>query len=241
MEAATYSGQDRLSSNLIAPRWHTLVVLLLILAFSAIGALGAHSPSMTPPIRPQVRVVGYMFAAVVEWLILAFVWFGIRLRNVSLRDLIGGQWSNWQAVVRDLGIVILFFIASNIISALLTGFLKVDPSQAVRGMLPHGGIEAALFLLMALTAGFCEEIIFRGYLQRQFAAMMGNAGAAVVTQGILFAVFHGNQGWKFMVIIATYGWFLGALAYWRRSVRPGMIAHFVQDGLVGLLARYLFK
>jgi membrane protease YdiL (CAAX protease family) len=71
--------------------------------------------------------------------------------------------------------------------------------------------------------------------------MLGNAGAAVVTQGILFAVFHGNQGLRFMVIIAMYGCLLGALAYWRRSVRPGMIAHFMQDGLVGLLAPYLFR
>ncbi len=241
MESPIYSGQDRPGSKLIAPRWHTLVILLLILAFSAIGVLGAHSSSMTPPIRPQVRVVGYVFAAVLDWMILAFVWFGIHLRNVSLRGLIGGRWSNWQAVVRDLGIAILFFIASNLVSALLTGILKVDPGQAVRGMLPHGGMEAALYLLMALTAGFCEETIFRGYLQSQFTAMMGNAGAAVVAQGILFAVFHGNQGWKFMVVIATYGWFLGALAFWRGSVRPGMIAHFVQDGLVGLLASYLFK
>jgi membrane protease YdiL (CAAX protease family) len=44
-----------------------------------------------------------------------------------------------------------------------------------------------------------------------------------------------------MVIIAMYGCLLGALAYWRRSVRPGMIAHFMQDGLVGLLAPYLFR
>ncbi len=241
MQAATSSELDRLSPRLIAPRWHTLVVLLLILAFAAMGFLGAHSPSMTPPIRPEVREMGYVFAAVVEWLILAFVWFGIRRRNVSLRDLIGGSWSNWQAVARDLGIVALFFIASNLVSALLTGILKVDPGQAVRGMMPHGGIEAALYLLMALTAGFCEEIIFRGYLQRQFTAMMGNVGAAVVTQGILFAAFHGNVGWKFMVIVAMDGWLLGALAYWRRSLRPSMIAHFVQDGFVGLLAPYIFK
>jgi hypothetical protein len=44
-----------------------------------------------------------------------------------------------------------------------------------------------------------------------------------------------------MVIIAANGCLLGALAYLRRSLRPGMIAHFVQDGLVGLLAPYIFK
>ncbi len=241
MESIEVPHQDHSTSGLIAPRWHTLAVLLLILAFALTAALGSHSPNMTPPIRPEIRVTGYIFAAVVEWLILAFVWFGVRKRNVTLSDLIGGRWSNWLALLRDLGIVVLFFIASNIVSALLTGFLKVDPGQAVREMLPHSGLEASLYLLMALTAGFCEEIIFRGYLQKQFTAMTGNAGAAVVAQGILFAIFHGNQGPKFMVIIAMYGWLLGALAYWRRSVRPGMIAHFMQDGLVGLLAPSLFK
>jgi hypothetical protein len=241
MEAATDPGRARVRSCLIASHWHTLAVLLLVLAFALTAALGSHSPRMTPPIKPEVRISGYIFAAVVEWLILAFVWFGIRMRNVSLRDLIGGRWSNWRALLCDLGIVVLFFIASNLVSAILVRFLKVDPSAPVRDMLPHGGAEAALYLLLALTAGFCEEVIFRGYLQKQFTAMLGNAGAAVVAQGILFAVFHGNQGWKFMVIIAVYGWFLGALACWRRSLRPGMIAHFVQDGLVGLLARYLFK
>jgi hypothetical protein len=241
MGAATNPEQDSFNAKLIAPRWHTVVVLLLVLAFSALAALGTHSPGMTHPIQPQVRVMGYTFAMVVEWLILAFVWFGIRLRKVSLGDVIGGSWRNGKAVLRDLGIVVLFFFASNLVSALLTGLLKINPGLAVRDMLPHGGTEAALYLLMALTAGFCEEIIFRGYLQKQFAAMMGNAGVAVVAQGFLFALFHGNQGWKFMAIIAVYGWLLGVLACWRRSLRPGMIAHFLQDGLVGLLAPYLFR
>jgi membrane protease YdiL (CAAX protease family) len=241
METAPAPERDRLSSQWIAPRWHTLVVLLLVFAFSALAALGAHSRSMTPPVQPQVRVVGYTFAAAVEWSIVAIVWFGVRLRNVSLRDLIGGRWSNGPAVLRDFGIAALFFIASNIVSALLARFLKVDSGQAIRDMLPHGETESALYLLLALTAGICEEIVFRGYLQKQFTAMTGNAAAAVVAQGVLFAVFHGNQGLKFMAIVAMYGWLLGALAYWRRSVRPGMIAHFVQDGLVGLLAPYLFK
>jgi membrane protease YdiL (CAAX protease family) len=195
---------------------------------------------MTSPIQPQVRIMGYLFALVVEWLMVAFVWFGLHLRKASLRELIGGRWNRWQAVLRDLGIVVLFFIASNLVSAVLTGFLKIDPSLAVREMLPHGGVETVLYLLMALTAGFCEEIVFRAYLLKQFTALMGNA-AAVVAQGLLFALFHGNQGWRFMVIVATYGCLLGTLATWRRSVRPGMIAHFMQDGLVGLLAPYLFK
>ena len=241
MQPATDPEQDRLGCKLIAPRWHTLAVLLAVLGFSALAALGAHLRSMTQSGPPQRLVIGYTFAMVVEWLTVAFVWFGVRLRNVSLGDLIGGRWRNWRAVPGDFGIAAVFFLASNVVSAILTSFLKVDPGKAVRDLLPHGGTEAAFYLAMALTAGICEEVIFRGYLQKQFTAMTGNAGAAVIAQGLLFAVFHGNQGLKFMAIIAMYGWLLGALAYWRRSVRPGMIAHFAQDGLVGLLAPYLFK
>jgi hypothetical protein len=31
----------------------------------------------------------------------------------------------------------------------------------------------------------------------------------------------------------------GLLAYWRRGLRPGMIAHFLQDFGSGLAGRYL--
>ncbi len=241
MESIEVPHQDHSTSGLIAPRWHTLLILLLVLGFSTAAALGAHAHGMTPPIPRQMVVAGYTFAMVMEWLMVTAVWFGIRLRKVGLRDLIGGRWNDCGAVLRDMGIALLFFLASNAVSALLTHLLKFDPGRAMRDLLPHGGVEASVYVSMALTAGISEEIVFRGYLQKQFTAMTGNAGAAVVAQGILFAIFHGNQGLKFMVIIAMYGWLLGALAYWRRSVRPGMIAHFMQDGLVGLLAPYLFK
>jgi membrane protease YdiL (CAAX protease family) len=241
MEAATGLEEGRLNSRLIAPRWHTLVVLLIVLGFSALAAVGTHLRSVNPSVQPQRLVVNYTFGLAVEWLTVAFVLYGVRLCNVSFRALIGGRWNNWMAVLRDLGIAALIFLASNLALAILVHFLQFDPGKSIRGLLPRGGAEVALYLLLALTAGFCEEIIFRGYLQRQLTVMLGSPAAAIVGQGILFALFHGNQGWKFAVIIATYGWFLGALAYWRRSVRPGMIAHFAQDGLVGLLAPYLFK
>jgi uncharacterized protein len=240
MESAV-ANHPPLRSAWIAPRWHMVMVVLAILGFSALAALGAHQQAIHPAVQPQKLAVGYTFAIVMEWLMTALVWFGIRRRNVRLRELVGGRWQNLPAVLRDLGVAALFFLASNLVSALLVRFLKIDPLGAVRAFLPHNRTETALYLLMALTAGICEEIIFRAYLLKQFTAMMRNAGVAVALQGILFAVFHGNQGWRFMVIIAMDGWLLGALAYWRRSVRPGMIAHSAQDGIVGLLSPWIFR
>jgi len=38
-----------------------------------------------------------------------------------------------------------------------------------------------------------------------------------------------------MLTICVYGCLFGLLARWRGSLRPGMMAHFLQDGVGGLL------
>jgi uncharacterized protein len=94
-------------------------------------------------------------------------------------------------------------------------------------------------LLLVITAGLCEEVIFRGYLQRQFTALTQATIGGIVIQGIVFGASHGYQGWKYMLIITVFGIMFGLLAHWRRSLRPGIISHVLQDGVGGLLGRYL--
>jgi len=58
---------------------------------------------------------------------------------------------------------------------------------------------------------------------------------AILLQGGLFGLAHGYYG-RVMVAITVQGWLLGLLAYWRRSLRPGMLAHALQDGIGGVVA-----
>lgn len=95
-----------------------------------------------------------------------------------------------------------------------------------------------VYLLLRATAGFCEEIIFRGYLQKQFSAWTHSAEAGLVLQALVFGAGHAYQGPRLMVVIAVYGCLFGLLALWRRSLRPGMIAHSLEDSLVVLLGRF---
>jgi membrane protease YdiL (CAAX protease family) len=39
-----------------------------------------------------------------------------------------------------------------------------------------------------------------------------------------------------MVVIMVQGWLLGLLAWWRKSLRPGMLAHGLQDAIGGVVA-----
>ncbi|HEY1939530.1 MAG TPA: CPBP family intramembrane glutamic endopeptidase [Candidatus Angelobacter sp.] len=65
--------------------------------------------------------------------------------------------------------------------------------------------------------------------------MLKNATAGLVLQGILFGAAHAYQGPKQMFIIALLGCMLGNLAQWRKSTRPGMISHFLQDMVGGII------
>ncbi|MGA3212885.1 MAG: CPBP family intramembrane glutamic endopeptidase, partial [Terriglobales bacterium] len=106
---------------------------------------------------------------------------------------------------------------------------------------PRSGLEVFLFLALCLTAGICEEIIFRGYLQRQFSAWGHTAVVGIVLQSLLFGSSHGYEGATRMLLIAAEGALLGLVAYWRKSLRPGMFAHSAQDAIAGVALRFFLK
>ncbi|MGD0800793.1 MAG: type II CAAX endopeptidase family protein [Terracidiphilus sp.] len=221
-----------LSGQAIAPAWHTAVVLLLLLGVSA--------ESMHMRAGHEFhRVTGYAIAMFSQWLIVAFICLGQRWGGASLRTLAGSCALGWRAILRDLGLAIAYLVAANIVLGVLGSLLARlgHPSQgeALQNLLPRTGLEIVVFLLLALTAGICEETIFRGYLQRQFKAWSRNGAVGIVAQGVVFGVCHAYQGSTMIIIISVYGVLFGLLAAWRKSLRPGMIAHFLQDGVGGLL------
>jgi membrane protease YdiL (CAAX protease family) len=96
-------------------------------------------------------------------------------------------------------------------------------------------VEALAFLGLALTAGFVEEFVFRGYIQRQCQVLCGNTIVASLLQLIIFTQGHLYQGWIRLVPVFLIGVVVTIVALWRKSLIPGMIAHGFGDGLVAFL------
>jgi membrane protease YdiL (CAAX protease family) len=94
---------------------------------------------------------------------------------------------------------------------------------------PQGVVEVTLWVMMSLTAGFCEELVFRGYLQAQFLGLTGHAAYGVPAQAVVFGISHIYQGIKKVIVITVLGILFGLLAQWRKSLRPGMISHAWSD------------
>jgi len=107
------------------------------------------------------------------------------------------------------------------------------PPQTVLRLAPTNVIECLFWLLLSVTAGFCEEIIFRGYLQRQLSNIFGKAAIGAGLSAICFGLSHGYEGARTMFLITIFGALFSVLALRMRSLKPGMIAHAWHDLLTG--------
>jgi membrane protease YdiL (CAAX protease family) len=183
------------------------------------------------------RVRFYIITLLYEWLLLVLVVAGVRHRGASVLVVLGGHWHSAREVLRDIGIGAGFWIVAAILLWIFGWLLRIAAlGRNTQVMLPHGGIELTSWIALSVTAGICEETIFRGYLQRQFMALTKSAPAGVVLSAAAFGAAHAYQGLRMVILIGLYGAMFGILAHWRGSVRPGMIAHAWQDSLNGILA-----
>jgi len=231
--------------KLLAPVWHTIVFILIVLLNSYSTAVSL--PKVAASASPRGRIFGYVFTIGWELVLLLIVWLGIRSRGVKIKELIGGRWKSPEDFLIDIGIAIGFWLVALMILGGLGYLLGLaKPSQAgevkkLAEMLgPQTPIALTMFILLSSVAGFIEEIIFRGYLQRQFGALTGNIYLGLVLSAIVFGLGHGYEGPRRMALIAVFGMLFGLLTIWRRSLRPGMIAHAWHDSFSGIVL-YLVK
>jgi membrane protease YdiL (CAAX protease family) len=200
------------------------------------------SASRMRTVEQPRRVVFYITTITWEWLLMGYVLFGVRRHGTSLWEVMGARWKNAKNVFRDMGIALLFWVLALVVLGAVAHLLHYERmGQNVRFLAPEGSTEIVLWIAVSLTAGVCEETIFRGYLQKQLIAWTGNAPAGVLLSAAAFGVGHIYQGAKATVVIGVYGLLFGILAQLRRSVRPGMMAHALHDTVSGLALRLLPK
>jgi CAAX protease family protein len=226
--------------GLIAPLWHTVVIVGLLLVNSFAGSSKLSAVHGSP-----ARILLYAGTFITQLILVLIIWFGIRRRGVRMRDLIGGRWKTVEDFLLDLALAGAFLVVSLLLLALVRIALgmidlhnlektKQDTLRMLGPIAPHTYLEAGLFVLLSVFAGLFEEIIFRGYLQRQLGALAQNAFIGIFASAVIFGLAHGYQGARMMLVLGLFGVFFGLLAHFRKSLRPGMMAHAFQDSLSGI-------
>lgn len=239
MELDALASPEPADRALLASRRHTVVLVAILFA---IAAWGAHLQSASGPGTQIVEghrgtVPLYLSLIVAEWALLRYVVIGIHRKGLKLHDLVSGRWASWKDVVRDLAVGLAFWLAWTAGETLVERFLGPDSAKGIGTLLPQGPLEIGIWVALSLSAGFCEEVVFRGYLQRQFHALSGSAAVGVLGQAAIFGVSHGYQGTRLAITIAILAVAYGLLARWRKSLRPGIVAHAWMDIFGGILAR----
>jgi membrane protease YdiL (CAAX protease family) len=220
--------------KLIAPLWHTIVFVLFLAGYAYYGRT---SGARIEGHHLSSKVSLYLFMILLELILVAYVWFlGVKPAGGSIGAVIGGKWNSIGDVLRDIGVAFLFWLVVIVVLVGLQSSIGKSPqtAKAVVMLAPGTLAEMIVWVILSVTAGICEEFIFRGYLQKQFLAITSSDVAAVGVQAVLFGIAHSYQGVKSIVTITVYGALFGILAVHRKSLRPGMIQHAAQDSFAGL-------
>lgn len=217
----------------VASRRHTVRFVLIVSGIALAGLLNGRQPAVRPH---GSHLFLYFSIAGLQLLFLWFIRLGLRARGVRLLDLLGERWrSPWDAA-RDFALALVFVFLLRTATPFLQHLLGQSAAN-ISFLLPNGPAERVLWIAVSATAGICEEIVYRGYLQRQLWALSKNLPTALILQSLIFAAGHSYQGWRPAVVTGIYGLAFSLLAAWRKSIVPGVIAHTLIDILGGLVRR----
>ena len=116
------------------------------------------------------------------------------------------------------------------------------PLQAIaERILPQTAVELPPYFALAITAGLCEEFLFRGFAM----AVLANAGLTnwlvVLISSILFGLAHSYQGRGGIVMTFVVGLVLGASRLAYNSLVPAVFWHSAVDVVAGLAGRRYLK
>jgi uncharacterized protein len=102
-------------------------------------------------------------------------------------------------------------------------------------VLPHTRTELQWFGGVSMTAGFCEEFLYRGYFIWVFSPWIGWWGAAALSLPF-FAVAHLYQGWNGVLRTAVVGAVFTLVVAVFESLWPAIALHALVDLGSGVMA-----
>jgi membrane protease YdiL (CAAX protease family) len=181
---------------------------------------------------PRARVDHYRRGIVAEWIGVAIVAVigaltGRSAASIGLRavDASSSVWSQVPAIVVVLAVGTVLFRRPSLRDALrrqARGFIA---------LLPSTNEERLLFVPLAITAGVCEEILFRGFLVAYVAWLWPHATNTelIAVTSIAFGFAHLYQGVFGVLVTGIVGVLLASMVLDGGSLLPAILVHALID------------
>jgi membrane protease YdiL (CAAX protease family) len=198
-----------------------------------------------PAIGRSEKIKLYAGTIAAQWVLVAVVAWRSMARGLTATELgLGSPWTVRLIVGAVVGAALLCGLhwlrlmkAGKMQSAAVESMRKL----AVR-ILPASRAELIPYIGLALTAGICEEFLYRGFVM----AALGRVGlatwAVVLASSALFGLAHAYQGWGGVVGTFVIGLVFGVSREIYGNLFPAMVWHSGVDVIAGVAGpRYLFR
>lgn len=221
--AAVWAGTSELA--LAARLW--LIFLLAVLPFLLIAQ--AALLESIDDVEPESI---YLSSAISLWILggataIVMAASGIAPGQIGLRPLTVVATTAWAAGMTAVGLLVL--AAANL--------LGVRESPVLRRIVPRTRRQSVIFLGLSATAGFFEELVFRGFLIETLRTATGVLPIAVLLSSVVFGLLHAYQRVAGAVRAGVLGALLAVPLLVTGSLIPSMIAHAAIDVIAGIWLR----
>jgi membrane protease YdiL (CAAX protease family) len=211
-----------------------LVVVLPLLGylrFRRFVAAGERVLSTTKKLALYARI------AATQWLLVLAMFLIARRHGLSAADL-GERLNDPIGTAMATGVLLLFLAAA---AMLVLRRIRRSPLEKLAGAMGRVGMvtpaswrELAAFSVVCVTAGVCEELLFRGWLVNLLWAVTGSWWSAVAIGAALFGIGHAYQGPRGVLRTGFVGLQLGLLYVFIGNLIPGQVIHAGVDLLAGV-------
>ena len=193
-----------------------------------------------PHVSSMERLVLYASTIAFQWLAVAIV-----------------GWRVWahSYTVQQLGLIFpnrTTLLIAGVLGAVVIGTLQWlnlrrvgrippesrGPLQAVaERILPQTAVELPPYLALAITAGLCEEFLYRGFAMAALAHAGLGTWLVILISSILFGLAHSYQGRGGIVMTFFVGLALGVSRLAYNSLVPAVFWHSAIDAVAGVAGR----
>jgi uncharacterized protein len=198
-----------------------------------------------PSISSRDRVALYLTSIATQWIVTAVIAWRAFAHGFSFASLGVKFEPVWElSLVGVLGATLIglaHWFNLRRVSRSTNPATKRIKSLAAK-IFPHTNQEAAIFCVLAVTAGICEEFLYRGFVFGALTHSSIPVWAVLLISSVLFGLAHAYQGPGGMLGTLILGTVFGFVRILYDSLVPVVLWHAAVDLVAGFAGkRYLIE
>ena len=209
--------------------WLSLGILLLLYPGMSLAGLGQDYSELLKDMSSGFLIVILVVTVLFQWAIFLVNYASVYLEGTGLKG-IGLKRIRLIDFAWAFAFMLTAWLVLSAISWML-GQVGLPSSGDVSWLIPKDSTGRIVWVFVSFTAGFCEEVGFRGYLLTRLQLLFGVKSWIIpaIISSLAFGACHVYQGLPGFILVSVYGLMFSALFVRTGRLWPGIIAHFFWD------------